>query len=137
MMHKINVDSITLPAGKYFVGDPCYAIPADSWQSWLEEAGYMEDPRYLVADVETFTCVGVGTAHGDGVFEDQKGNSYPVDAGLIGAVPVQLLLPSRETPWGMTKMKFDADFKVSYKEGKITIGHLVIDTDPEDHYLHI
>lgn len=124
-----NVGSVTMPAGEYYVGDPCYAVPDHLWMEWLEGAGYMENPRYLVADVKGQPVIGVGTAYGDGSYLDGAGKIYPVDAGLIGAVPVSL---AEEVPTGMHRFTFHSPFDVSYVDGTIFIGSIAIDTDPQE-----
>jgi hypothetical protein len=131
MSAMINIGSVTLPAGEYWVGDPCYAIPDDRWMEWLEAADYRREPspRYLVADLDGHSCVGVGTAYGDGVFHGSDGNNYPVDAGLIGAVPVEVC---EGAPRGMHLMSFAGPFDLSYHDGVIKVGNVAINTDPDD-----
>jgi hypothetical protein len=77
---------VIVPAGEYFLGDPSYAVPDDQWHpllwSWADLSrplGHMLDGTYIVA---------FPTAYGDGVYKDDHGHSYPVDAGLIGLVPI-------------------------------------------------
>ena len=127
----LNIESYTMPAGEYWVGDPCYAIPEDKWIAWLKDAGYDAEPfpRYLVADVDGNTCIGVGTSYGDGLYRGSDGNEYPVDAGLIGAVPTVI----ENEPFGMQRVTFEHPFEVSYTEerGVIRVGHISIPTDDD------
>lgn len=71
----------------YWVGDLCYVMH-DCWSEvcnlafpdlYTQNHGPMklEDGREFVI---------FGTAYGDGVYEDQLGRAYPVDAGCIGAI---------------------------------------------------
>ena len=37
---------VTMPAGMYFLGDPCYAIDEDGvWDEWLPRPRRLERPR--------------------------------------------------------------------------------------------
>ena len=127
-----NIESYTIPAGEYYVGDPCYGVPDARWMEWLEAADYENVDRFLVADLDDrHTVVGVRTAYGDGEYYDQAGRAYPVDAGLIGVVPVELV--EEDEPSGMHRVTFDSDFQVAYsgEHGTIHIGTIDIETDPD------
>lgn len=97
-----------LPAGIYRIGDPCYSVgPQHDWMDWLERAyraGGSEfmssdfSPVGLLADISGKPVLGFGTMCGDGLYMDQHGNRYAVDAGLIGLVPVDL--PDAQESWG-------------------------------------
>lgn len=148
-----------LPAGVYLVSDPCYLFSnnkredgRDLWAEWLNAAWEDVDAnlvRILDATVsfgdQTFRVASSGTAYGDGVYEDQHGHSYSVDAGEIGAVPLEAI-PFLSPEYagktgaeiaaavGARLVTFDVPFHVSYsdEEGTISIGHIEIVTDPQD-----
>jgi hypothetical protein len=63
---SINIGSVAMPAGRYWVGDPCYAVPSERWMEWLEAADYMNAGRYLLAELDGRSVLGIGTAYGDG-----------------------------------------------------------------------
>lgn len=120
----------TLPAGRYIVGDPCYSIGEDhaDWMVWLEAADYTQTDRrhVLVADYKgSGLCVGVSTAFGDGCYEDNLGNAHPVDAGMIGVVPV-VAADSESVP--PVVVDFPDEFDCYYDDGTIHLGHIVIYT---------
>lgn len=136
-----------LPAGEYLVGDPCYAFDHSLRQNWLEwladawkEKGVDRD-RLTILDgrVKGMRIAASRTAYGDGEYYDQDGHVYGVDAGLLGAVPVELLAAiypkyasmaheQLEAEIGMRVVEFPHPFHVSFDEGtgKVTIGHIVI-----------
>ena len=59
--------TVTLPAGAYWIGDPCY-LPYGRAPLW-----------------STGTDHGDGIYHdGDGIYHDGDGNEYPVDSGQLG-----------------------------------------------------
>lgn len=134
MSSKPKVLSAEMPAGAYFVGDPCYmfAHSTDTWSDIGEQTDWFTENtvacvkgKYLWAD---------GTAYGDGVYTDQFGNEYCVDAGLIGVTPIELYernaLADVES-LGLV-ITFDKPFIVSVDDGVFTIGHIVIDTASEE-----
>ena len=80
------VGHVWVPAGKYWLGDPCYVIKDEMWIDWLESCDY-ENQKHLIGKTpDGYFAIGFNTAHGDGVYQDQFGNDYGVDAGLIGLV---------------------------------------------------
>lgn len=124
-----------LPSGFYWVGDPCYAFDSQNeWMALLDSSGDYGS----LAILEAFACdkrfVASRTAHGDGVYSDSLGNEFPVDAGLIGVVP--MLDCDAAEPFGMTLMEFDGPVTVSYDDGFVKISggtmRTVIDTDPSE-----
>lgn len=126
---RLNVGSVTMPAGKYYVGDPCYAVPDSRWEEWLKAANFEDEGRFLVANIDGHAVLGIGTAYGDGTYEGNDGNSYPVDAGLLGLVPVSIAEPSFPD---LPLVEFTSDFECSYDDGVVTLGRITIDTDPEE-----
>jgi hypothetical protein len=129
---KAKVLAAEMPAGRYYVGDPCYGVPTDRWMEWLEAADYLDEPKILLAELDGKPVIGVGTAYGDGEYPGSDGNRYPVDAGLIGAVPAELV--KEEKPFGMELVIFQEAFEVRYEEenGTICLGALEIQTDPPE-----
>lgn len=134
-MKKAQIKSVTMPAGKYWVGDPCYAVPDHRWIEWLEAADYTEQ-NVLVAELDGRTILGIGTAYGDGTYPGSDGNEYPVDAGLIGLVPVEIAdYSDSKHPAGaiMQQVEFDHDFDCrSFDDGTIVLGHIEIETGTDD-----
>lgn len=82
--------------GHYWLGDPSYVGAQDGklWDEWVRIAGDSSegftDPLagalYL-----GFPLVGADTLYGDGLFTGTDGLSYPVDGGMIGPVPLELI----------------------------------------------
>ena len=117
---------VQMPAGEYYVGDPCYTVPYDRWVEWLEAAGYRDEDRILLAPLDGHPVLGISTQYGDGSYEDQHGADYLVDSGLIGLVPVEV---AGEDDGLSYKIKFERPFTCSLDgRGRITIGHLRIET---------
>ena len=128
-----------LPAGSYYVGDPCYAIPysskhGDLWEKYLNATG--KGAWILEAEVLGFNVVASTTWCGDGCYLGSDGNEYPVDAGLIGVVPKELVDKLEKRIDGMHLVEFKHPFRVEYDNGLIAIGHVKIQTrdDGGDEY---
>lgn len=79
-----------LPPGEYYLGDPCYVIRDDGdWKRFLSHLGDGEkDTDGVIIDWNGHKCFVCATNCGDGVYDDQHGNEYPVDAGMIAAIPI-------------------------------------------------
>ena len=93
---------IELPPGEYYIGDPCYVIGKghrvavgyrDCWIEFLEETDYCRDPnKQEYRGIKFFAS---NTAYGDGCYpayvKDIGEFSFPVDAGMLGVIPVELI----------------------------------------------
>lgn len=81
---------------QFYIGDPCYVIRDEEWSDFLSALWKAEESEDFDGN---FTWKGENvfchsTAHGDGCYESTKGGvpsaRFPVDAGLIGAIPLTL-----------------------------------------------
>ncbi len=139
--------SVIVPPGRYILGDPCYSISGDHWDELLETCDYFEQPvGHVSVSVpaknfvyERFHVLGFQTAYGDGTYKGSDGNSYSVDAGLIGLVPVELaeaLGALDETSPNYVSGKVIVEFHVpttcSNEGGYMKFGNIVIDTEGYD-----
>jgi hypothetical protein len=113
---------VTLPAGTYVIGDPCYVIEDGEWSDFCEST---KDENLIVAPHGDGHAVGVHTVHGDGRYYGDDGNEYPVDSGMIGLVPVEGPIEGHDF------VTFDEDIRCMRDGGYIVLGHIRIDTDPE------
>ena len=120
----------TMPAGRYFVGDPCYMFDK-SWMKLLERNNFFETKKVEFCGQYLW---GDHTAHGDGGFHDQDSVEYSVDAGLIGVVPMSLCEVKEETLKDCGNIvEFDEPFTVKCKDGFFNIGGIMINTDYDDY----
>lgn len=134
-------NGLVMPAGEYLVGDPCYGVPGERWSEWLTASDpdvFGDNPvldaqlqRVLIAPLDGHPVLGIGTAHGDGQYEDQHGAVYPVDSGLIGLVPVGLVSDPISVT-GMQRVTFGVAFECLYDDGVIYLGDLAIDTNDQE-----
>lgn len=89
---KLESSSCVLPAGEYYIGDPCYALQnegknQDQWDDVLEQTDFFSKP---VATLNGKKLCAFSTAYGDGAYSGSDGFEYGVDAGLLGAVPAAI-----------------------------------------------
>jgi hypothetical protein len=88
----------------FYIGDICYVLNNNIYHNiWGKKDGNGERYKNGIITVpagtvvngepteqEHYVWVNV-TAYGDGVYQDQLGNEYGVDAGNIGVVPLELI----------------------------------------------
>lgn len=115
-------------AGKYFVGDPCYAIKDENWKPLLESNNYfnLETTRAWAGKYNGKIMFAAGTAYGDGLYFDNDGRAYGVDAGLLGIIPFEAC--DGDSMGCGHVIEFSEDFEVWAEEGCFTFGELVIET---------
>ena len=76
---------IEVKPGTYYIGDPGHAVAPEEWEGFLE--------AMMTHVVDGWGAVVFFTPDGDWTYEDQHGNEYRVDSGLIGAFPVERVSP--------------------------------------------
>jgi len=128
-------EKFVMKAGTYYLGDLCYCMHAE----WKEVCGLLFAGRddhgcnegvFNLKDGRTFAIY--NTAFGDGVYLDNFGAEYMVDAGCIGCIKVSdidLDNPDNFLTGGQI-VGFDNDFNVDTDGALLTFGHIRIDTDP-------
>ena len=131
-MSRTN-DTLTIPKGEYFIGDPCYCF-GDDWDTILDKTDFFKEEYYY----RNKLLAAFGTKYGDGTYLDQFGNEFPVDAGMIGIVPVCMITKEggKKNDWlkqaGLF-IKFQGGEKMSEFDGTIIIGEHVIKTGDDSY----
>jgi len=117
-----------LPPGKYLIGDPTYAFD-ENMNAIMEMTDSFQ--REGPTKFKGRALWGAPTANGDGEFFDQNGNAYPVDGGVLGAVPVELVedLDALEEA---TVMDCPNGLSVSVESGVFYFNGICVNTNPED-----
>jgi hypothetical protein len=125
-MLTLSSKSVVVPKGAYILGDPCYVVPDADWGALLQSCNYFNEPVGKVGD---FEVLAFGTKWGDGCYPDNKGNTYPVDAGLIGLVPVAYAT----TDWNdSTLVVFETATLCTNDDGVLKFGDYIVDTVLEE-----
>ena len=136
----------TLPAGKYYVGDPCYAVPndgpkADLWGDICDEmfggGGMNSGPNQSVSNIPGVIFWADNTAYGDGVyFADEY--EFPVDSGMLGIMPWSTVeffnRPDFDPETSGAVIEFAEPFRIEFCDGRFKINHTVIETGCDEEY---
>lgn len=134
---------MTMPAGKYYVGDLCYVMhpewdeACDLFFAGRNDHG-CNDGEFTLKDGRRFASF--GTLWGDGTYYDQFGHSFGVDAGLIGCIKVEDIRD--DTYSNLLDLGAIIEFKEPFEvsggkrsegwDGMIKIGFLEIATGYEE-----
>jgi len=118
--YSVKDPRTSLPAGTYYIGDPCYVIKDEDWMQALDETNFfnmfpsaeatvkreyndkhMMNGIFLceidtgIKDSESYLLAASSTAWGDGCYNCfdgyEKIGECGVDAGLIAAIPVAMI----------------------------------------------
>ncbi len=123
------MNRVKMPAGKFYIGDPCYVVEDnDDWSYLLGNSDYFQS-RYEGSLPDGTRVVAFGTAWGDGMYGPEL--EYSVDAGLIGAVPWSEKLWAKygEKLNDLGKvMDFPEPWEAWNDNGILHFGHIRIDT---------
>lgn len=126
--------AITMPAGRYYVGDLCYVLD-NKWDevcSLTIAGNQANEGKYTLSDGTDFVMF--HTAYGDGAYNGNDGFVYAVDSGTIGMVSVDALGSkaddAKAAKLGNIVEFTGGDFLCENIKGDMYFGHLNIDTDP-------
>ena len=127
-----------IPAGYYYVGDPCYVFNnngnADSWEKIIEISDCFDIPQI---EFNGKQIIAFGTKFGDGTY-----NGFSVDSGLIGIVDIRLIEEGSaffNESFDRAKhlVSFDEPFDFEWDDGNFHIGgRISIYTNDDDDYDH-
>jgi len=127
--------SAEFPAGEYYIGDLSYVMH-DEWKEVCDltiKGNNLINGAFNLSDGRRFFLA--MTAYGDGEYQDNLGNTYGVDAGLLGIIATKDI--SQEDQKNVTDgvvHDFYAPFSVIAESGIFDFGNVCIDTawEPED-----
>lgn len=86
---KLEFSSTIKSSKGFYIGDICYVLADKVYYDLWAATNFADGPHH---EPETGADFAVGsTEYGDGEYYDQFGHAYPVDAGVIGCVPDELL----------------------------------------------
>ena len=118
----------------FVVTDVCYVLREDDYTNfWGKKHNYADG----IFEINGFRFAVGSTAYGDGVYFDNEAHKYPVDAGNIGLVPLELVGKEDGLPFG-TVFGIPGEAEFTCENGIFDIalpnGHKIhIDTRIEDY----
>lgn len=121
---------MTMPAGKYYIGDLCYVMSKD-WGKVCDIIIPDNDLRggeFTLEDGRGFASY--ATKHGDGAYKPNVGGFCPVDAGLIGCILINDI--AKDEMEGIEDgiiVDMPRPFDTGSQGGVIFFGNVVIDTN--------
>lgn len=116
---------IIIPPGSYWLGDPCYFVSDEDWDEILKTSEFFTYPS---GTVRGYTVYALGTMFGDGTYVGSDGFDYPVDAGVIGLVPVGLAIKPDDKPPAGQLITTNLPTAFGYSNGSIYFGGYSINT---------
>ena len=83
----MDLGTIKSSTGKFYVGDPCYALPDEIYYGIWDDKYNFEDG---LIETDTEDWLVHGTAYGDGSYPSSEG-TFGVDSGTLSVIPTSLL----------------------------------------------
>jgi hypothetical protein len=134
-MSTITSNTVKLPAGKYWLGDPCYVLESEDWTKVCEAFQSDENEGKSIIQVDLGngnTVVLCQTAWGDGEYRSSRGHDIPVDSGTIGLVSLEYDPEFKSNFDLCSEVIYDFDFEVRNNDGVMFFGPLRVDTKGEE-----
>jgi hypothetical protein len=127
---------MTMPAGKYYIGDLCYVMH-DEWSEFCDITIKDEkclDGEFVLADGRRFATF--STAWGDGTYRSSINTLHSVDSGSIGCIRVEDINDTTYDAETINRLgaivDFPEPFEVSEDTGLLTFGHVLIETNADE-----
>lgn len=124
--------TFTAPAGSYYIGDLCYVLSDEIYDTVFRDVGGYDPGLYQKKNSTDFFLVD-GTAYGDGLYKSTDLKSFAVDAGIIGIVPMSLV---SQKGAGGHFYTFKEPVQCTFRGGKFSFlseyHEIVIDTRGSD-----
>ena len=130
-----------MQAGEYYIGDLCYVMTDKEWDEFCSltiKGNQCIDGEFELKDGRRFATY--STKHGDGLYKDQFGRDYSVDAGLIGCIKLSDIKAEKYDD--ISELGNISEFKIDFTtsggrgnpdwDGVICIGGIKIQTDADD-----
>lgn len=132
---------MTMPAGRYFIGDLCYCLH-DAWAECCDlffpyvpgQPQTQVEGEFTLADGRRFASF--GTAYGDGTYCSNINTSHSVDSGSIGCIRVEDI---QDKTYDLERLMqlgaivdFEQPFEVEADYGLLKFGHVLIETAADE-----
>mgnify|MGYP001000765542 CR=1 FL=1 len=130
-----------LPAGTYWIGDPCYTFPNEGnfrgkWNELLEVTEYFTI-SFGELDNGKIKVWADNTAYGDGEYTSSEGHRFGVDSGLLGIIPKETTDYLGKDVEKLERLglfkTFDQPFTIQFCDGYFEFGELTILTGTKNY----
>ena len=127
---------MTMPAGRYYIGDLCYVMHPE-WDEVCalffptNQSGRGVEGEFTLRDGRRYASF--GTAFGDGEYYNNMGTSHCVDSGSIGCIRIEDIRDDECSNLEVLGaiVEFTEPFEVEkVGRGLLKFGHVEIETDP-------
>jgi hypothetical protein len=127
---------VQLPAGTYYIGDPCYVIAEDKWSDFCDASFVGGAAPHHASQAVTEFCgypmYANSTDSGDGCYLGSDGRLYGVDGGMLSVVPIELVSDMSEAKRLGSIVEFTHPFMAYYEKGTFFFDRISIPTGPEE-----
>lgn len=126
------MSSETLPAGQYFMCDPCYVIPDEDWDRFINEVAEETHAVFTLSNGQSVNVWYASTEFGDGTYlaESYLGSTdISVDSGCIGVVEV---FDNPKSTNDIFIINPKRKFEVSVEDGTFKIASFEIQTGAQN-----
>ena len=126
------MSSETLPAGQYFMCDPCYVIPDEDWDRFINEVAEETHAVFTLSNGQSVNVWYAFTEFGDGMYlaESYLGSTdISVDSGCIGVVEV---FDNPKSTNDIFIINPKRKFEVSVEDGTFKIASYEIQTGDQN-----
>jgi hypothetical protein len=128
-----TIETVTVPAGKYWLADPCYVI-RDNQDWWKVCDSFSDDKKNTSVKLDNGCHVFAFNVSNDGTYYDQENTEYFVDSGTIGLVSVEYN-PDYSTTRGNGRMvEFKEETVCFLEDNYLKFGEIIIDLENDDDY---
>lgn len=136
----IDADTVRVPPGRYFLGDPCYPVRYEDRRAVYEDAdGGWDNDDFVLVFPGGHQVLQAPTQWGDGTYFGTDGVVYAVDSGTLGLVPEALFdtetinKPGRVPLERLGRIVDLTEATLARREkGVFRLGNIVIDTREDD-----
>lgn len=87
-IHSVDKSGFKVPAGKYWIGDPSYVLTKNDFSNFVHQD---KNNGSIGCILDGHIIIALSTFFGDGEYYDDEQNSYKVDSGYIGIIPLDYL----------------------------------------------
>jgi hypothetical protein len=118
--------TVEMPAGLYYIGDPCYVLSREDYNALIEKKYGDEKPPHNTYEIDG-RKLAVFDVEEDGGYATNKEGDVLVDSGCIGAVPLSLVVDMEKADFTGFFEEFETPTPCGFVDDRLVFGDLVIE----------